>query len=71
MTVLNPTATPIDVDSYARKAVVASAVGYAMDGFDLLILSFILVPVSAALHLTQPEAGSLFTWTLLAPSSVD
>jgi MFS family permease len=65
MTALNPTAISTDVDSYARKAVVASAVGYAMDGFDLLILSFILVPVSAALHLTQPEAGSLFTWTLV------
>jgi len=65
MTALNPTVTPTDVDSYARKAVVASAVGYAMDGFDLLILSFILVPVSAALKLSQPEAGSLFTWTLV------
>jgi MFS family permease len=56
---------PAEVDSYARKAVVASGLGYAMDGFDLLILSFILVPVSAGLHLTQPEAGSLITWTLI------
>jgi MFS family permease len=56
---------PAEVDSYARKAVVASGLGYAMDGFDLLILSFILVPISAGLHLTQPEAGSLITWTLI------
>jgi MFS family permease len=65
MTALNPVANPTQVDAYARKAVLASAVGYAMDGFDLLILGFILAPVSAALHLTAPEAGSLFTWTLI------
>jgi MFS family permease len=56
---------PAEVDSYARKAVIASGLGYAMDGFDLLILSFILVPVSTGLHLTPPEAGSLITWTLI------
>jgi hypothetical protein len=31
---------------YARKAVLASVVGYALDGFDLLILGFILGPLS-------------------------
>ncbi len=51
--------------SYAKKALFASAIGYAMDGFDLLILGFILRAISAELHLTGPEAGSLFTWTLL------
>jgi MFS family permease len=65
MTALNPAANPIQVDAYARKAVIASCVGYAMDGFDLLLLGFILAPVSAALQLTAPEAGSLFTWTLI------
>jgi len=29
-------------DTFARKALIASAVGYAMDGFDLLILGFML-----------------------------
>ncbi len=58
-------ATSGEVSPYARKAVIASCVGYAMDGFDLLILSFILVPLSASLHLTQPESGSLVTWTLI------
>ena len=52
-------------DSYAKKALFASAIGYAMDGFDLLILGFILRAISAELGLTGPEAGSLFTWTLL------
>jgi MFS family permease len=57
--------TPSEVDAYARRAVFASCVGYAMDGFDLLILSFILVPLSATLRLSPPEAGSLITSTLM------
>src|SRR5205085_2910150 len=52
-------------DSFARKALIASAVGYAMDGFDLLILGFMLRAISADLHLTPPQAGSLVTWTLV------
>jgi MFS family permease len=39
--------------------------GYAMDGFDLLLLGFILKPISTELNLTAPEAGSLVTGTLL------
>ena len=53
------------MDAYARKALVASTLGYAMDGFDLLILGFILGPLAAGLHLSRPEAGSLVTWTLV------
>jgi len=52
-------------DAFARKALIASAVGYAMDGFDLLILGFMLRAISADLHLTPPQAGSLVTWTLI------
>jgi benzoate transport len=52
-------------DDYARKALIASNVGYAMDGFDLIVLSFMLPAVSAALNLTKSEAGSLITWTLI------
>ncbi|RAI44632.1 MFS transporter [Rhodoplanes roseus] len=58
-------AQPGEVDQYARKALVASTVGYAMDGFDLMILSFMLPAVIAGLHLTGSEAGSLVTWTLI------
>src|ERR1700730_13709030 len=36
-----------------------------MDGFDLLILGFMLRAISAELHLTPPQAGSLVTWTLI------
>ena len=52
-------------DPFARKALLASAVGYAMDGFDLLILGFMLPAISADLHLTPLQAGSLITWTLI------
>ena len=44
---------------------VGSAVGYAMDGFDLLILGFMLSAISADLNLTPAQSGSLVTWTLI------
>ncbi len=53
------------VDSYGWKALIGSAAGYAMDGFDLLILGFMLSAISADLHLTPGQAGSLVTWTLI------
>src|SRR6478672_133622 len=60
------TAAPADTpDTAARKALFASAIGYAMDGFDLLILGFMLRAISAELHLTPAQAGSLITWTLI------
>ena len=53
------------VTSYGWKALAGSAIGYAMDGFDLLILGFMLPAISADLHLTTSQAGSLVTWTLI------
>ena len=38
------------VGAYAWKALAGSAIGYAMDGFDLLILGFMLPAITAALH---------------------
>ena len=46
-------------------ALIGSAVGYAMDGFDLLILGFMLSAISADLNLTPAQSGSLVTWTLI------
>jgi MFS family permease len=51
--------------SYARKALIASAVGYAMDGFDLLILGFMLGDIGKELKLTATQTGSLVTMTLV------
>jgi MFS family permease len=51
--------------SEARKAIVASILGYAMDGFDLQILAFALSAITADLALSNTEAGSLATITLI------
>ena len=53
------------VNKYGWKALLGSAVGYAMDGFDLLILGFMLTAISADLALSPAQAGSLVTWTLI------
>jgi MFS family permease len=52
------------VTAYGWKALAGSVIGYSMDGFDLLILSFMLAAISADLALTGTQAGSLVTWTL-------
>jgi len=56
---------PSEVDSKARKALWGAAIGYAMDGFDLLILGFMLRAISADLQLSQAQAASLVTATLV------
>ncbi|WP_373101208.1 MULTISPECIES: MFS transporter [Pasteurellaceae] len=53
------------VNHYGWKALIGSAVGYAMDGFDLLILGFMLTAISSDLALSPAQAGSLVTWTLI------
>lgn len=51
--------------TYATRVLIGSTVGYAMDGFDMLILGFMLGPIALDLHLSQSQAGSLVTWTLI------
>lgn len=53
------------VTPYAWKALAGSVVGFSMDGFDMLILGFMLSAISADLALTSTQAGSLVTWTML------
>jgi MFS family permease len=57
--------TDTRVTSYGWKALAGSVVGYSMDGFDLLIVSFMLTAISADLYLTNAQTGSLVTWTLM------
>src|SRR3954447_12481538 len=52
-------------DAAAWRALLASALGYAMDGFDLLILGFMLGAIKADLGLTDPQGASLATFTLI------
>ena len=56
---------PARVDSAARKALLGSAVGYAMDGFDLLILGFMLRTIAGDLKLSPAQSASLVTATLI------
>ena len=42
---------------YAGRALLAAVLGYAMDGFDLLILGFMLPVIAADLHLSSAQAG--------------
>jgi MFS family permease len=53
------------VTAHGWKALAGSVIGYAMDGFDLLIVGFMLPVIAADLALTSPQAGSLVTWTLM------
>jgi benzoate transport len=53
------------VTRYAWKALAGSVIGFSMDGFDMLILGFMLPTISSALALTSTQAGSLVTWTML------
>jgi MFS family permease len=54
-----------DVTPEAWKALWGSALGYAMDGFDLLILGFMLRAISAELHFSPAQGASLVTATLI------
>jgi MFS family permease len=66
-----PVSLPIQADSsaapspYAKRALVASVAGYALDGFDLLILGFMLPAIATELHLTTAQGGALVSWTLI------
>src|SRR3984893_9218850 len=53
------------VTAYGWKALAGSVIGYSMDGFDMLILGFMLAAIKADLVLTSTQAGSLVTWTLV------
>ena len=52
-------------DSMRARRFSRPAVGYAMDGFDLLILGFMLGDIGKELKLTPAESGSLVTMTLV------
>ncbi|MDY3128196.1 MAG: MFS transporter [Corynebacterium sp.] len=51
-------------EKYGKKAVFAAALGYGLDGFDLLILSFALSGIMATFNIEKTQAGWLTTITL-------
>jgi MFS family permease len=62
---ISQTSAPVTIDRDAIKCLIGSALGYAMDGFDLLILGFMLRLISADLQLNPAQAASLVTATLI------
>ncbi|GAA4057325.1 MFS transporter [Nonomuraea soli] len=63
--VLSSAPTPKNTsDGYAKRAIFASASGYAMDGFDLLILSFGMLAIAQSFGVSKAEAGALTSVTL-------
>ncbi len=57
--------TSQEVDAKAYTALWGSAIGFAIDGFDLMILSFMLRAISGDLGLSQAQGASLITATLI------
>ena len=53
------------VSREARRALLGSVVGYAMDGFDLLMLGFMLAAIGSDLRLGTVQLGSLVSFTLV------
>jgi MFS family permease len=53
------------VDAYGWKTLAATIIGNAMDGFDMLLLAFMLAAISATFALSKAEAGSIVTATLV------
>ena len=49
----------------AWRALAAACVGYAVDGFDLLLPGFMLEPIAASLGVDRVAASGLVTWTLV------
>jgi MFS family permease len=61
---IDTVAMPADDRRARRTTIWGSAIGYATDGFDLLLLGFLMRPISADLGLSQAQAASLVTATL-------
>jgi benzoate transport len=47
------------------KVMWASIIGYAMDGLDVLILSFAMAAIVNEFHLTLGQGGVIATWTMI------
>ena len=50
---------------YQWRALWASTAGYAMDGLDLMVISYVMVALIKAFHLTPSQAGGIATITLM------
>ena len=55
-----------EVTSGQKKTLVAAALGWMLDAFDVMLYSLVLARIMTDLHMTKGEAGALNTLTLVA-----
>lgn len=68
LNVSSPSATPSEEGEsrdYQLKTVGTSITGYMVEGFDLLMIGFLISAITVALSVTPTEAGALVSWSLL------
>ncbi|MGG4610286.1 MFS transporter [Providencia sp. Me31A] len=68
LNVSSPSATPSEEGesrNYQLKTVGTSITGYMVEGFDLLMIGFLISAITVALSVTPTEAGALVSWSLL------
>jgi hypothetical protein len=53
----------------SRRALIAASLGWALDAFDVMLLSLVLASVIGDLGLTKAQAGALSSVTLLAAAA--
>lgn len=52
------------ITTYQKKVLIAAVMGYAMDGLDMLMLSFVMTAIISTFGLTLTEGGMVATITL-------
>src|SRR5690349_20528598 len=62
----NPLAFIAEVDPGQRRTLVAAALGWMLDAFDVMLYSLVVAHIMRDLHMTKQGAGLLNTLTLLA-----
>jgi len=62
----NPLAFIGEVSSGQRRTLLAAALGWMLDAFDVMLYSLVVAHIMSDLHMSKPSAGFLNTLTLLA-----
>ena len=55
----------LNLSRYQWRTLWAATAGYAMDGLDLMVISYVMVALIKAFHLTPAQAGGIATVTLM------
>src|ERR1700759_5368310 len=55
-----------DVTSAQRRTLIAAALGWALDAFDVMLYAMVVAYIMRDLHISKPAIGFLNTLTLLA-----